>query len=112
MHVGIPDHAELPQVVTSRTPMFMPPLDICSHDGDGRRRTCDFFINKRYAECFGIGTMSNGSMSPDLGEMWRHGHIVSPQWEGKLELDSVSDCDNEYEEDRRLVARNLATEIG
>ena len=73
-------------------------------------RIYDLFINQRYAECHGIDTMSNGSISPGLGEMWRQGYLVSPQWEGELELDSASDCDNEYEEGDRLVARNLATE--
>ena len=33
-------------------------------------------------------------MSPDLGEMWHHGYLVSPQWEEELELDSASDGDN------------------
>ena len=37
---------------------------------------------------------------------------MSPQWEGDLELDSASDCGNEYEEDGRLVARNQAAENG
>ena len=35
-------------------------------------------------------------ISPDLGDMWHHGYLVSPQWEGGLELDSASDCDNVY----------------
>ena len=56
-------------------------------------RIYDLFINQRYAECHGISTMSNGSISPDLGDMWHHGYPVSPQWEGGLELDSASDCD-------------------
>ena len=38
--------------------------------------------------------MSNGSLSPDLGDMWHHGYLVSPQWEGRLELDSANDSDN------------------
>ena len=54
----------------------------------------DLFFNQMYAECYGFDTMSNGSTSPDLGDLWHHGHLVSPQWEGGLELDSASDCDN------------------
>ena len=44
--------------------------------------------------------------------MWRHGFPASPQWEEELELDFARDCDNEYEEDDRLVARDLAAENG
>ena len=75
-------------------------------------RVCDLFINQRCAECHDMNTMSNGNMSPDLGEVWRQGYLVSPQWEGELELDSASDCDIAYEEDDRLVARNHAAENG
>ena len=97
--------------------MFIPPLDLCSYDCEDMSlkvegRMYDLFINQRCAECHSIGTMSNGSMSPDLGEMCRHGYPASPQWEGELELDSASDCDNEHEEGDRLVARNRAAENG
>ena len=97
--------------------MFIPPLDLCSYDGENMSlmaegRIYDLFINQRCAERHGVDTMSNGSISPDLGEKWRHGYLVSPQWEGELELDSASDCDNEHEKDDRLVARDLATENG
>ena len=97
--------------------MFIPPLDLCSYDGEGvslmaEGMNNDLFMNQRKTECHGIDTMSNGSISLDLGEMWRQGYLVSPQWEGELELDSASDCDNEYEDGDRLVARNLATENG
>ena len=66
--------------------MFIPPLDLCSYDGEDMSLTAegrmyDLFTNQRYAECHGIDTMSNGSMSPDFGEMWRHGYPVSPQRE-------------------------------
>ena len=95
--------------------MFIPPVDLCSRDGEGMSlmaegRIYDLLINQRYAECHGIDAISNGSVSPDLGEMWRHGFPVSPQWEGELELDFASDCLNEYEKDDRLVARDLAAE--
>ena len=81
--------------------VFIPSHDLCTPEsGDMPRSTeeriQDLFINQRYAECHGIGTMSNGSMSPDLGEMWHHGYLVSPQWGGDLELDSASDGDRTY----------------
>ena len=44
--------------------------------GRPRIRVYDLFINQRYAECHSIDTMSNGSMSPDLGERWHHEHPV------------------------------------
>ena len=28
--------------------------------------------------------------------MWHHGYVVSPQWEGGLEVESASDCDNAW----------------
>ena len=51
-----------------------PPLDLCISDCEGLSRSAedriyDLFINQRCAECHGIDTMSDGSMSPDLGEM-------------------------------------------
>ena len=33
-------------------------------------------------------------MSPDLGDMWHHGYLVSPQWEGELKVDSAKDSDS------------------
>ena len=54
------------------------------------------FINQRCAECHGINTMSNGSIFPDLGDMWHQEYPVSPLWEGELELDSARDCDNGF----------------
>ena len=79
--------------------MFNPSHDLCTLESENMYRSVedrmyDLFINQRYAECHGIETMSNGSMSPDLGEMWHHGYFVSLQWEVELELDSASDCDN------------------
>ena len=38
-----------------------------------------------------IDSMSRGSTSPDLGDLWRQGCPESPQWEGGLELDSDGD---------------------
>ena len=46
------------------------------------------------AECHDIDTMSDVSMSPDLGDMWHYGYPLSPQWEGHLELDSVCGDDD------------------
>ena len=53
--------------------MFMSPLDLCSYVGEdmslrAERRMYDLFINLKYAECHSIDTMSNGNMSPFLGE--------------------------------------------
>ena len=75
-------------------------------------RIYDLFINQRYAECHSIDTMSNGSISLDLGDMWHHGYPVSPQWEGGLELDSASDCDNANFEVGTAAAQDHATESG
>ena len=117
MLVEIPDHGEHPKWEFQESQMFISPLDLCSYDCEDMSlkvegRIYDLFINQRCAECHIIDTMSNGSMSPDLGEMCRHGYPASPQWEVELELDSASDCDNEHEEDNRLVARNRAAENG
>ena len=38
-----------------------------------------------------IDSLSSGSMSPDLGEMWRQGCPKSPEWEGELELGSADE---------------------
>ena len=81
--------------------VFNPSHDLRIPDSEDMSRSAeerihDLFINQRYAECHGIDTMSNGSMSPDLGEMWHRGYPVSPQWEGELELDSASDSDSTH----------------
>ena len=76
------------------------------------RRINDLFINQRCAECHGIKTMSNDRLSPALGEMWHHGYLVSPHWEGGLELDSASDCDNANAEVGTSAAQDHATESG
>ena len=60
----------------------------------------------------GIDSMSGGSMSPDLGEMWRQGYPVSPQWEGGLELDSDDDNENENENNDSYEAGDSADEGG
>ena len=52
-----------------------------------------------------IDSMSSGSMSPDLGDMWRQWHPLSPQWEGELELgvdDDLSDNACERGDDEGL----------
>ena len=50
--------------------MFIPPHypgeDMSRSSKDG---IYDLFINQRYAECHSIDTISNGSMSPDLGDV-------------------------------------------
>ena len=38
-----------------------------------------------------IDTVTSGSMSPDLGHMWRQGCPQSPELEGELELGSVDE---------------------
>ena len=81
--------------------VFIPLHDLRTPESEDMSRSAeeriyDLLINQRYAECHGIYTMSNGSISPDLGDMWHHGYRVSPQWEGGLELDSASDCDSAY----------------
>ena len=78
--------------------VFILSHDLCTPESEGMSRSAedriyDLFINHRNAECHGIDTMSEGSMSPDLGEMWHHGYLLSPQWEGELVLDCASDDD-------------------
>ena len=77
-------------------------------------RMHQLFINQERSERDGTDSMSSGSMSPDLGEMWSQGYHVGPQWEGELELNSASDYDydNVNEEDDSFVARDHATESG
>ena len=74
---------------------------LCKFEGEDMSRSAeerinDLLINQRYAECHSIDTTSDGSISPDLGEMWHHGYLVSSQWEGGLELDSGSGDDSTY----------------
>ena len=101
MHVEISNHGKLSQNGLKEAEVFIPPHDPCTLEGEDMSRSSeeriyDLFINQRYAECHGIDTLSSGSKSPDLGDMWHLGYPVSPQWEGGLELDSASDCDNVY----------------
>ena len=52
-----------------------------------------------------IDSMSSGSMSPDLGDIWRQWHPVSPKWEGELELgfdEDISDNAGERGDDEGL----------
>ena len=42
-----------------------------------------------------IDSMSSGSMSPDLGDLWRQGYPERPQCEGELELGSDDDDDRD-----------------
>ena len=69
--------------------VFIPPQYPCTFEGEDMSQSSkERIYNQRYAQCHSIDTMSNGSISPDLGDMWHHGYPVSPQWEGRLELDS------------------------
>ena len=63
-------------------------------------RIREIFMDKGYSECDGVDSMSSGSMSSGLGDTWRQGLPVSPQWEGDFELEwnSESDTDNGCEE--------------
>ena len=63
--------------------LFSPPHDLCASESEdmsrsAKRRIYDLFINQRCGECHSIDTMSNGSISPDLGDMWYHRYMVSP----------------------------------
>ena len=49
---------------------------------------------------------SIGSMSPDLGDMWRCGFPKSLDWNGDVELDSVEEED---EEDGESTADRILT---
>ena len=42
---------------------------------------------------------SSGSMSPDLGDTWRQGMSMSPQWEGDVILDSDDNSENTAEDE-------------
>ena len=43
---------------------------------------------------FRFDSLSTDSMYPDLGEMWRNGHSVSPRWQEDLELHSADEDGN------------------
>ena len=75
-------------------------------------RIRQLFTTQEYSEREGIDSMSTGSVSPDLGEMWRQGYPVCPQWEGSLEQDSDNDDEDEHEDDDSYDARNSAAESG
>ena len=62
-------------------------------------RIRQLFIAWEHSERESIDSMSSGSVSPDLGEMWRQGYPVSPQWEGELKMDSDVENENENEND-------------
>ena len=117
MHVEISNHGKLSQNGPSGgrgVHSASRPLQFrkSRHVSSAEERIYDLFINQRYAECHGIDTMSNGNISPDLGDMWHHGHPVSPQWEGGLELDSASDCEKANVEVGTSAAQDHATENG
>ena len=117
MHVERSNHGSFRKMGLQEAEVFIPPHDPCTFEGEdmslsSKDRIYELFINQRCAECHGIDTMSNGSMSPDLGDMWHHGYLVSPQWEGGLELDSTSDCDNANIEVGTSAAQDHATESG
>ena len=40
-------------------------------------------------------SVSSGSMSPDLGDLWRQGCSQSPEWEGEWELDFTEEEEGE-----------------
>ena len=75
-------------------------------------RMRQLFITRGHAERDGIDSTSSGSMSPDLGETWRQGFPMSPQWEGGSELDSDNDCEDENEGDDSYEACDSAAESG
>ena len=60
--------------------LFNPSHDLGTPESEDMSRSVeeriyDVFTNQRYAECHGIDTMSNGSISPDSGDMWHHGYL-------------------------------------
>ena len=86
MHVEISNHfmESFRKMGFQEAEVFIPPHDLCNFESEDMSRSAeeriyDLFINQRYAECHGVDTMSNGSISPDLGDMWHHGYPVSPQ---------------------------------
>ena len=68
-------------------------------------RIREIFINRGYCELDDLGSMPNGSMSPDLGDTWFQGNSLTPQWEGEqeLELNFASDYDNDNKEDDNCI---------
>ena len=55
-------------------------------------RIRQLFSTRGYSENVDdIDSMSSGSMSPDLGDLWHRGCPESPEWEGELELGSADD---------------------
>ena len=67
--------------------VFIPSHDLCTPESGDMPRSAEDRI-------YDMDTMSDGSMSPDLSDMWHQGYPMSPQWQGQLELDSVSGDDN------------------
>ena len=62
-------------------------------------RIRQLFIAREHSEREGIDSMSSGSVSPDLGELWRLMYPMSSQWEVGLEMDSDVGNENENEND-------------
>ena len=44
------------------------------------------------------GAGSSGSQSPDLGDVWRHGCLMSPEWISSCSASDTSCCVEEYEQ--------------
>ena len=85
MHVETPIMESFRRKGLQEAEVFIPLHNLCNFEGEDMSRSAeeriyDLFINKRCAECHGIDTVSNGCISPDLGDMWHHGYPVSPQW--------------------------------
>ena len=79
--------------------VFIPLPDLYNFENENMSRSAegriyDIFLNQRYAECHDIDSMSNGSISTDLGDTWHHGYTMSPQWEEELGQDCASDCES------------------
>ena len=93
--------------------VFIPPDHPCTFEGGDMSRsskTGSTISSSTRGVLF--HTLSNGSISPDLGDMWHHGYLMSPQWEGGLELDSASYCDKADVEVGTAAAQGHATESG
>ena len=95
-----PEEAAIPCEVTSLGEAATTLMD------DARIR--ETFGDRGYSERDDIDSMSSGSMSPDLSDMWHQGPPMSPHWEGGLELNF--DINGEDGTDHEVDGRNDETD--
>ena len=85
MHVEISNHGKLSQKWAFRRPRcsFRLTTSVISKVktclGRPRKGSTTSSSTRGMPSATAVDTMSNGSISPDLDDMWHHGYPVSPQ---------------------------------